>query len=345
MARKLFETIKAGAPTSPAPVPSPVAPEAGSIDVALPRIRSARALRGGLMEISANSVRDIDPSTILEDGPRDRLDVGSGIEELAESIREHGQQVPILVRPTDEPDRYRVVYGRRRLAAARHLGIPVKALVRSLDDAASVVAQGQENSLRLNPSFIEKAVFVGALRDAGYESGTIQDALGISRQALSLLTIVQQSIPLAAIEAIGPAHDIGRRKWTELADLARGSDVDLLQVLSACQDELRCQGTSEGRFEAFLKAASARPSPAAGKSKPHPLVAPDGSSLGRLKRTSGEVVLALAVRDRPDFGAWLEENAQDLVSAWLAQWLAEHEARQITSQPTGKERSRIPKRQ
>ncbi len=316
MARKLFETIKAGASTSPAA--SVVAEDDG-----LPRNRSARALRGGLMEMSANSVRDIDPGAIIVEGPRDRLEAEAEIAELAESIRRHGQQVPILVRPTAVPDRYRVVYGRRRLAAARLLGTPVKALVRGLDDAAAVVAQGQENSLRLNPSFIEKAVFVGALREAGYESATIQDALGISRQALSLLTIVQQAIPLSVIEAIGPAHDIGRRRWMDLADLARSSDLDLFHVLAGCEDELRARPSSEDRFAAFFKAASARPALPSTKPEPRVLSTPEDGELGRLRKTSVEIVLAVTTKDRPEFGSWIEENAEALLRDWLARWRAE----------------------
>lgn len=320
MARKLFDTIKAG-------MPSPTAPETQAQpmeDSGQPRIRSARALRGGLLEMSANSVRDLDPSAIIEEGPKDRLAFDQDdIQALAESMRLHGQQVPILVRPSGEPDRYRVVYGRRRIAAARLLGVPVKALVRSLDDTASIIAQGQENSLRINPSFIEKAVFVGALRDAGYESGTIQDALGISRQALSLLTIAQQSIPLAVIEAIGPAHEIGRRRWMELADLARETNVDLSEVLPKVQTRLRKEPSSDRRFEIFLAAAKVRPvDPTPAKSTRVTLSAEDGTKLGRVKRSGHDLVLALSEREAPEFCSWVEENAPALVQQLHSKWLA-----------------------
>lgn len=319
MARKLFDTIKAG---TPSPIVSDSYPSAGD-ELGQPRNRSARALRGGLLEMSANSVRDLDPSSIIEDGPKDRLALEvEGIQALAESIRQHGQQVPILVRPTSEPDRYRVVYGRRRLAAARLAGVPVKALVRSLDDTASIVAQGQENSLRLNPSFIEKAIFVGALRDAGYESGTIQDALGISRQALSLLSIVQQAIPLTVIEAIGPAHDIGRRRWMELADLARESSTDLLAALSKAQPRLSKELSSDRRFEIVLAASKTKPTAhAADKTSDEMIAAADGTRLGRVKRTGQDVLLAFSGKGAPEFCAWVEENADTLIQELHSKWL------------------------
>jgi ParB family chromosome partitioning protein len=78
---------------------------------------------------------------------RDRLALeDDGIDLLAESIRKHGQQVPIMVRPSDQPDRYRVVYGRRRLAAIKKVGGPVKAIVRTLDDDASLIAQDKRTT-------------------------------------------------------------------------------------------------------------------------------------------------------------------------------------------------------
>lgn len=321
MARKLFDTIRAGAPAIP-PAPSAADPADDA-----PRIRSARALRGGLLEMSANAVRDIDPAAIIADGPRDRLALDDdGIRALADSIRAHGQQVPVLVRPAAEPDRYRIVYGRRRLAAARLLGVPVKALVRGLDDTASVLAQGQENSLRLNPSFIEKAVFVAALRDAGYDSGTVQEALGISRQALSVLTIVQQSIPLPVIEAIGPAHDIGRRRWMELADLAREGGVDLSAVLARTGERMSRAATSEERFDILHAAAHARPAPEADAAAPRDRAAPvaltaaDGTAVARLRRSGTELVLGFSVRDAPGFADWIAARAPDLVRELHARW-------------------------
>ena len=121
-----------------------------------------------LREITANSIRDIEPDQIDMDGLRDRLVLeDSSIDELAESIRKHGQQVPIMVRPSAQPDRYRIIYGRRRLAAIRKIGGTVKAIVRTLDDDASLIAQGQENNLRLDPSFIEKSFLSKRCKNPG----------------------------------------------------------------------------------------------------------------------------------------------------------------------------------
>ena len=103
MGRNIFNQPAVDVP--PSPVPAKPTKLGGSVG----------GLRESLREITANSIRDIDPEQIEVDGLRDRMAFeDDGIDLLAESIRKHGQQVPIMVRPSDQPDRYRVVYGRRR---------------------------------------------------------------------------------------------------------------------------------------------------------------------------------------------------------------------------------------
>lgn len=133
--------------------------------IANPRFPNTGAMSGvksTLRDLSSNAVREIDPSLIDDGGPKDRLAItDADVADLVQSIRAHGQQVPIMVRPLlENPGRYRIVYGRRRLRALKLAGIPAKALIRTLTDEQAILAQGQENSLRLDPSFIEKAIFV-----------------------------------------------------------------------------------------------------------------------------------------------------------------------------------------
>jgi len=55
----------------------------------------------------------------------------------------------------------------RRWRAARELGVAVKAIVVSLDDRELVIAQGIENSVRQDLSWIEKALFAWRMDEAG----------------------------------------------------------------------------------------------------------------------------------------------------------------------------------
>ena len=70
----------------------------------------------------------IDPSFVL-----DRMAVTMDAHaKLVEAIREHGQQVPILVRPhPSDVGRYQVAYGHRRLRAAAELKRTVRAVVKN----------------------------------------------------------------------------------------------------------------------------------------------------------------------------------------------------------------------
>ena len=197
-----------------------------ALDAAAPPISTVALRRQGapsmatlgntLRDMSASGIQELDPWVIDESGIQDRIALeAADIARLAESIRTHGQQVPILVRPhPDSMNRFIIVYGRRRLAAVRSLGneMRVKAIVRHLAEDAAIIAQGQENNLRLDPSFIEKAVFVKDMRDAGYNTETIMAALGVSKQSVSTFEVVLPSIPIEVIQAIGPAHNIGRAK-------------------------------------------------------------------------------------------------------------------------------------
>ena len=104
---------------------------------------------------------------------------------LVASIREHGQQVPILVRPNPQQEgRYQIAYGHRRLRAAIELERPVRAIVKPLTDEQLVVAQGQENSARTDLSFIERALFAAQLEARGFNRETIMAALSIDKTGL-----------------------------------------------------------------------------------------------------------------------------------------------------------------
>src|SRR6202020_2521759 len=101
-----------------------------AVPVAAPHlgIMSARGAIGAVTrsieQLKAQSVVDLDPGVVDESFISDRMNGPDGdIAELTRSIEEHGQQVPILVRPhPDRMDRYQIAYGRRRLRAVAQLG-------------------------------------------------------------------------------------------------------------------------------------------------------------------------------------------------------------------------------
>ncbi|WP_255509538.1 plasmid partitioning protein RepB [Oceaniovalibus sp. ACAM 378] len=314
MARNIFNQPPKEEPEVTASIPAPVKSSR------LPG--SVGGLRDSLREITANSIRDIDPDRIDIEGLRDRLGLeDDSINELAESIRKHGQQVPIMVRPSDQPDRYRVVYGRRRLAAIRKVGGTVKAIVRTLDDDASLIAQGQENNLRLDPSFIEKALFIKEMQEAGYKPGVIQDALGLTRQGVSNHRVVIEQMPDELFRLIGPAHGIGRRQWGDLAALSKkASLVDIArETLSLVKNDT----TSPEKFQAVFDAASSMARGVAKRKIPgQSSVVRDesGTPLATLAIDGRSVAIKITRKDNPEFGQWVEENAEAMLRQIFNQW-------------------------
>lgn len=312
--------------------PPPPPPAQPAADEARPRFPNTGAMSGvksTLRDLSSNAVREIDPALIDDDGPKDRLAISDAdVAALADSIRQHGQQVPIMVRPLpDAPGRYRVVYGRRRLRALLLAGMPAKALVRSLTDEQAILAQGQENSLRLDPSFIEKAVFVAELADAGYDPAVIMDALAIDKPMLSRMTKVARTIPTDVIRFVGPAHGIGRRRWEDLADLARDHGLDLEAIAASLPADL-AKAASDDRFARLADAAAravARDEAGADAPPALPLTDADGATIGEMKASPRALSIRLA-RVEGGFADWLRDNAEDEFRRLHARWQASRDS-------------------
>ncbi|MGP9789534.1 plasmid partitioning protein RepB [Roseinatronobacter sp. NSM] len=285
-----------------------------------PNTGAMSGVRSTLKDLSSNAVRDLAVDVIEEAGPKDRLNFSDAdVAALAESIRHHGQQVPIMVRPiADKPGHYQIVYGRRRLRALQTLGIPAKALVRSLSDEEAILAQGQENSQRLDPSFIEKALFATELLANGYEQPVILDALAIDKPMLSRMAKVARAIPEPVIKAIGSAHGVGRRRWEDLADRVRDAKIDLVELVAALP--LDSVLNSDDRFARVSDAASRKGKSAAAPPPALSVKLPDGTPLAEVKDTPRAVTLRLSKSDLPEFAQWLHDNAETeltrLYSAW-----------------------------
>ena len=267
------------------------------------------AIRNDLRSVSSRSVQDIDPDLIEDTGLKDRMGApDEDIADLRDSISKHGQQVPILLRPHPKlSGRYQVVYGRRRLAAIRGLGSPVKALIRSLSDEEAVLAQGQENNVRKDPSFIEKALFAGDLEEAGYDARVVQDALNVNRSHTSHMRKVREAFPREVLERIGAAPSIGWKRWYELAVTVLERKID---VLSVHPGPFPDGAKSDERFAAWMKALplAAKQEPADKGKAPLKIKAQDGSALGEIDLHRGTLGFRPSVRHR-DFASWLHLNA------------------------------------
>ena len=278
-------------------------------------------------DLLANSEREIDPEFIEDESPSDRLAItDESVAGLRELIRTQGQIVPIVVRLNPErPDYYKIVYGRRRLAAVRGIpGLRVKALIRNLDEDQAVIAQGQENNARDNPSFIEKALFAAHLRARGHEPWVIQEALVTDKAMLSKMKSVTDTVPLELIRVIGAAPGVGRYRWLDLADLLEKHPTD--DPVTACFPEgVPPESTSEQRLETALSALQkvVYRQPARGTKDNHETRLKDGSVLVTFKGSATKVDISVSKKAHPDFAVWLRENGDEIFGRLHEEWAKE----------------------
>lgn len=147
------------------------------------------------------------PLERLEPGryqPRTRMDEAA-LQELADSIRQHGLMQPIVVRPVG-PQRYEIVAGERRFRAARLAGLPeVPVLVRAVPDEQALQLALIENIQREDLNPLEEAQAVRRLVDEfGYTHERAAQALGRSRSATTnLLRLLNLAGPVQTMLLAG----------------------------------------------------------------------------------------------------------------------------------------------
>lgn len=171
------------------------------------------------------------------DNPPERLDFES-ISELADSIREHGIIQPLVVTEhLTDPDRWTILAGHRRAAAARLAGLQqVPCVVRhGLDEDVDeqVVVMLVENCQRKDLAPMERAEMLGVLRDKqGLSLVEISRRTGLSASRVS------ESLSLLELDG-------------ETRERVRGGDVGVGQATQAIRQVHKARNVSRlGRPQA-----------------------------------------------------------------------------------------------
>ena len=263
---------------------------------------------------------DIAPELIDPSPFADRFEQADdpAFDALKLSIGEHGQEIPVLLRPhPGEPGRYQTAYGHRRIRAARHLGRPVKSLVRILSDDELVLAQGVENSAREDLSFIERAVFALKLEQGGRSRTVIQQALAVDKAEASKLIGVAKAVPREIIRAIGKAPKVGRPRWLEFVEALK-DDAARMRAIAAIGADNFSRSDSDERFARALAATqrkSVQPTSSPAGTK---LVDSKGAPIGELRASKRDIRLALAQPTAPAFAAFLTDRLPGLYEEFRA---------------------------
>ena len=260
----------------------------------------------------------IDPFAITGSGLQDRLDDDARADaRLLASIRDHGQQVPVLVRPhPDQPDHYQIIYGRRSVLALRDLGRPVLAIAQPMDPVEAVLANGAENSLRRGLSYIEKANLARQLATLHPRKITAE-ALNIDATLLSRMLSLTRQLPPEVIALIGSAPGVGVLRWQKLADLMDETGVQT-QDLCLMVNMSDLNGSTAGRFRAalvYLDTLKSRAKPTR-RSEVRMIRTDEGLPFARVKIASKTTSLTLNRRIAPGFDIWLVGQLPNLLARW-----------------------------
>jgi len=314
MARKHFLPSLATDPEGERRVPSASRADYVNRGASRSMIQSLDEMAEASMRLlEGEAVISLDPAC-LEDSPfADRLgDDDAEFENLVEAIRSTGQMSPILVRPHPErSDRYIIIYGHRRARAAMRLGQPVRAIVKPLEDIHHLIAQGQENTARMDLSFIEKAVFASKLSGSGISKDHIKKALSIDDTLLSRMLSVIETVPHPILDAVGAARGIGRDRWELLKKLVQKPSTAEVAI-SLIKDGTLERVEPHERFAVLLKQLAKRHRPAARRGKhdkwsiARNAVQVESIDAGR------SFTLAMKSEDASAFGTYLSRRLEQL---------------------------------
>lgn len=304
---------------------TPTKPGYGMTGAAKTVVRSIEDLAENTKKLMEGEVIvELDPRLIDASSVADRLsEDDEEYAKLRQAIEKSGQTTPILVRPSlSGSRRFMVVFGHRRLRVAKELGITVKAVVKDLDDTASAIAQGQENSARANLSFIERAYFAQNLLASGMTKDVVRSSLAVDEAMLSKMLGVVDVVPSAIIKALGPSKKIGRDKWLSLRQLLLAPALMKVATdIVATADFLKLG--EEKRFDELhaslkrykIKSAAKKPkSSESGK---------DWTSIDRsltfmMSAKSKKIAIELSNVEARPFGDWLSDHMDRLYDEYTA---------------------------
>lgn len=157
----------------------------------------------------------------LHDRLADECD-SAATRQLLESIRQHGQKQPVLGRrltPNSDGAEIELIYGARRLAAARELGVELLIELRDIDDHSALIEMDIENRLREDISPYERGLSYRSWLTQGLfaTQSDLAREIGVSEAQISRLLRFAE-LPATVVSAFDSHRDI-KEDWA--GNLAR----------------------------------------------------------------------------------------------------------------------------
>jgi ParB family transcriptional regulator, chromosome partitioning protein len=208
------------------------------------------------------------------------------IDELADSIRQHGILQPLVVSPADTTGRHRIHHGAKRSRAARRAGLSeVPVAVR--DAPADAYAQVAENQKRHGLTPLDLARLIRRQADAGDSKATIAKRLGIDQTTIAHHLALLE-LPPELTEAMQVGRCTSPRTLYELSKLHR-DEPKRARALLAGDGDITRSNVNAARTESVMTAHA----PTQRRAQP-PLLAQAGAACARL-----ELVLVRIAKAEP----------------------------------------------
>ena len=163
------------------------------------------------------------------------------LEGLAQSLREIGQQSPILVKPQNQDGKYVILQGERRWRAAKLAGLTeIDAIIldKDVSERDRILGQLTENLQRDDMKPLEIAFAFEELRDLGLKQKEIAQHLGLTKSYVSLyLSLTKIPAELEPLSSEGIVRD-GKALAFLRQDYSMNQDLtSALIVLAKRQNE------------------------------------------------------------------------------------------------------------
>ena len=206
------------------------------------------------------------------------------IAELAQDIALRGILQPIVVRRAGDDGRYRVLFGAKRLRAAKRAGLEVVPVVIG-SEAHDVYAQVAENQKRHGLTPLDLARFMRSRIDAGESNAEIAKRMGIDLTSvahhLALLTL-----PPELDEALRSGRCTSPRTLYELAKLQKTKPERVMAIVSGEGEITRKAVASLAQAPRSPRAA---PRKAVASRQPRSLAGQAGDLCARLEALVGRM--------------------------------------------------------
>lgn len=168
------------------------------------------------------SLRYLEPDNcrpwIFADRPTEEM---GDLEALAKSIKEHGQQEPVLARLASD-GKYEIIFGNRRWRACKKIQSRLLAIVKPVTDQEAAVFQNEENENRKDLSDLARARSYKLQVESGVfpSEAALSKALGISTQSLNDIMAFNR-VPEELSDLIPNFRELSRKTVVKLAVLAK----------------------------------------------------------------------------------------------------------------------------